>query len=328
MQGPVSTLSTDIVPARERFEWWAHRMRQDVMPTAMTSNHADRFRGRADVSDLSGTTVVAVTFSPLSARRSPVLIRRHDTEDYYLFMVHGSPIRLEQSGHVTCLTAGDMALFDTSHPLAADFRDHGRQQRLTLMRLPRASLPLPSGTADCLLGNGLLTRTPSGALLGQFLTSFRENSDVCGSAELHRLGRIGFDLAATFLATHIDAQHTLPVETREHVLRARIGAFIDHNLGDPGLRPAVIATYHHISVRTLHQLFRGQPETVSALIRRRRLERCKADLLNPQLRHHTIGEISARWGFRHPAHFNRAFRTAYGTPPGDLRHQKSHGPRT
>ncbi|ABW16049.1 transcriptional regulator, AraC family [Parafrankia sp. EAN1pec] len=298
------------------------------MPTTMASDHADCFRGRIDVSGLSGTTVVALTFSPLSGRRSPALIRHHDPEDYYLFMVHGSPIRLEQSGNVTCLTAGDMALFDTSHPLAADFLDHGRQKRVTLMRLPRASLPLPGGTTDCLLGNTLLTRTPTGALLGQFLSGFRENAAACGSAELHRLGRIGFDLAVTFLASHIDAQHTLPVETREHVLRARIDAFIEHNLGDRGLRPATIAAHHHISVRTLHQLFQGQPETVSAMIRRRRLERCKVDLLNPQLRHHTIGDISARWGFRHPADFSRAFRAAYGAPPRDLRHPESHGPCT
>ncbi len=298
------------------------------MPTAMISDHADRFRGRVDVSDLSGTTVMALTFSPLSGRRSPALIRHHDPEDYYLFVVHGSPIRLEQSRNVTCLTAGDMALFDTSHPLTADFLDHGRQKRLTLMRLPRASLPLRGDTADCLLGSTLLRRTPTGALLGQFLSGFRENSVACGSAELRRLGRIGFDLAVTFLASHIDAQRTLPMETREHVLRARIEAFIEHNLGDQGLRPATIAAYHHISVRMLHQLFQGQPETVSAMIRRRRLERCKADLLNPRLRHHTIGDISARWGFRHPADFSRAFRAAYGAPPRDLRHRESHGPGT
>ncbi|WP_405801576.1 helix-turn-helix domain-containing protein [Streptomyces sp. NBC_01506] len=327
VQKPVMTLSTDIVPARDRFEWWAHRMRQDVMPTAMASDYADCFRGRADVSDLSGTAVVALTFSPLAARRSPALIRHHDPENYYLFAVHGSPIRLEQSGNVTCLTAGDMALFDTSHPLAADFLDHGRQKRLTLMRLPRASLPLPGGTADCLLGNTLLTRTPTGALLGQFLSGFREKPAAYGSAELHGLGRIGFELAVTFLASHIDAEHTLPVETREHVLRARVGAFIEHNLGDHDLRPATIASYHHISVRTLHQLFQGQPQKVSAMIRRRRLERCKADLLDPRLRHHTIGDISACWGFRHPADFSRAFRAAYGAPPRDLRHQEFHGHR-
>lgn len=323
-----TTMTADVVPARERFAWWAQRMCQDIMPTVMVSDHADCFRGRIDVSNLPGTTVAALTFSPLSGRRSPALIRRHDPEDYYLFVVHGSPIRLEQSGNVTCLTAGEMALFDTSHPLAADFLDHGRQQRVTLMRLPRASLPLPGGTVDSLLGNSLLARGPTGMLLGQFLSGLRENAAACGLAELNRLGRIGFDLTVTFLASHIDAQNTLPVETREHVLRARIDAFIEHNLADHGLRPATIAAYHHISVRTLHQLFQGQPETVSATIRRRRLERCKVDLLDPRLRHHTIGDISARWGFRHPADFSRAFRAAYGTAPRDLRQPESHDPGT
>ncbi|WP_369809805.1 helix-turn-helix domain-containing protein [Parafrankia sp. EUN1f] len=303
-----------------------HRMCQDIMPTVATSGYADCFRGKINVFDLAGGAVTTLTFSPLSGRRSPALIRSYDPEDYYLFMVHGSPIRVEQSGNVTCLEAGDIALFDTSHPLAADFLDHGRQKRVTLMRLPRASLPLSGDAADRLLGSALLVRTQTGALLGQFLSGFREKTAAHGSTELHRLGRIGFDLASTFLASHLDAQRTLPVETREQVLRARIDTFIDHNLGDRELRPATIAAAHHISVRTLHQLFQGQPETVGAMVRRRRLERCKDDLLNPRLEHLTIGDIAARWGFRHPADFSRAFRAAYGAPPRDLRHAESRDP--
>ncbi|MEV4998898.1 helix-turn-helix domain-containing protein [Streptomyces niveus] len=57
----------------------------------------------------------------------------------------------------------------------------------------------------------------------------------------------------------------------------------------------------------------------SASIRRRRLERCHADLANPALRHRTIGETATRWGFRHPADFSRAFRGVYGASPSEVR---------
>ncbi|MFD9904331.1 helix-turn-helix domain-containing protein [Streptomyces sp. NPDC059063] len=114
------------------------------------------------------------------------------------------------------------------------------------------------------------------------------------------------------------------METRENLLLTRVRAFIEQNLGNPDLRPATIAAHHHMSVRALHLLFRTQPETVAALIRRRRLERCRADLGDPRLRHRTIGEISARWGFRALADFSRAFRAAYGVPPSELR-RAAHG---
>ncbi|MGO4423445.1 AraC family transcriptional regulator, partial [Streptomyces sp. MCAF7] len=84
------------------------------------------------------------------------------------------------------------------------------------------------------------------------------------------------DLAATLPTARLGAQDTLPAETRNAVLLARINAFIDHHLGDPELGPAAIAAHHHVSVRTLHLLFQSEPETVSAWIRRCRLEHCHA----------------------------------------------------
>ncbi|WP_307853503.1 helix-turn-helix domain-containing protein [Kitasatospora sp. RG8] len=65
-------------------------------------------------------------------------------------------------------------------------------------------------------------------------------------------------------------------------------------------------------------MFRTRPETVAATIRSRRLERSRVDLVDPRLRHRTIGDVAARWGFRAHADFSRAFRTAYGVAPSDV----------
>ncbi|MDX3232195.1 helix-turn-helix domain-containing protein [Streptomyces sp. ME19-01-6] len=185
--------------------------------------------------------------------------------------------------------------------------------------MPRTSLPLPFDKTDQLLSRSLVARSAAGVLLGHFLSGFQDSAAHSSLAELHRMGSIGADLAAAFLAGLLDVGDALPVETREQVFLVRVNAFIERDLGDPELRPAAIAAYHHISVRTLHQLFRTQPETVSATIRRRRLERCRTDLTDPRLRHRTIGDTALRWGFRHPADFSRAFRAAYGTSPSDFR---------
>ncbi|MEV7015945.1 helix-turn-helix domain-containing protein [Streptomyces sp. NPDC093991] len=132
------------------------------------------------------------------------------------------------------------------------------------------------------------------------------------------------DLAVSLLAARLGNQGSLPTEVRRNALLTWINAFIDHHLADPALDPAAVAAHHHISLRTLHQLFRSEPETVAATIRRRRLERCRAGLTDPGLRHRTIGETAPRWGFRHAADFSRAFRRAYGMPPTEVR-IPSHG---
>lgn len=92
--------------------------------------------------------------------------------------------------------------------------------------------------------------------------------------------------------------------------------WISQRRQDSGL---VLGAHHHISVRSLHTLFRRQGETMAAPIRRRRLECCHADLTAPRLWRRSIGAIAARWGIVRPADFSRAFRAAYGVTPRELR---------
>jgi AraC-like DNA-binding protein len=313
-------VSTGVVSGRQGFDWWTQMVSRTVMPVSVASEHADRFKGMATALELTGTEVSAYSFSPMSARRTHTHIRRSDLESYFLFLVHGSPIGLEQRRNNTLLKAGDMAVFDTSQPLECEFQDHGRASRVTLMRLPRSVLPLPGDGMDRLVATPLSVRAGSGALLTSFLAGFRANATQENLPELQRLGATGLELAATLLAAHLDTSPALPVETRRTVLLARINAFIDQNLPDPDLSPATVAAHHHISVRLLHLMFRQEPETVAAAIRRRRLERGRADLADPRLRHRTIAETAARWGYRHPADFSRAFRRAHGISPSDYRH--------
>ncbi len=312
-------LSTDSVSGPEGFGWWGDMVGRAVMPVSLASEHAHDFTGEVTALELVDTVFSAFSFSPMSARRTPEHIRSSDPENYFLFLVHGSPIGLEQRRNNALLRAGDVALFDTSQPLACEFQDQGRHSRVSVLRLPRAAVPLPSHKTDRLVATPLAARTGVGALLTSYLAGLRENAAHCGPAELRRLGTVALDLAVTFLAARLDSAPTLPVESRQRVLLARINAFIDHNLHEPDLGPATIAAHHHISVRLLHALFEEEPETVSATIRRRRLERSRTDLVDPRLRHRTIGEIAGRWGFRHPAAFSRTFRAAYGISPSEAR---------
>lgn len=112
--------------------------------------------------------------------------------------------------------------------------------------------------------------------------------------------------------------------TRQRALLLHIQGFVEDRLGDPELSPATIAAAHRISIRYVHKLFEGMETTVCDWIRRRRLERCRQDLLDPLLGTLPVRGIAARWGLTHPAHFNRTFKAAYGMPPGQYR--ESHAP--
>lgn len=83
--------------------------------------------------------------------------------------------------------------------------------------------------------------------------------------------------------------------------------------------PAMIARAHFISVRHLHNLFRGDSDTVGAYIRRRRLGMCERDLKDPAQRDVPVGTIARRWGFESPSHFGQLFRDHHGETPASLR---------
>jgi AraC-like DNA-binding protein len=116
-----------------------------------------------------------------------------------------------------------------------------------------------------------------------------------------------------------DGRALLPPENRRRDLLRRIHAFIESHLGDPRLSPATVAAAHHISLRYLHKLFEPGAHGVAGVIRQRRLEGCRDDLLDPAQVDLPVARIAARWGFASAAHFSRVFREAYGLPPAEFR---------
>jgi len=132
-----------------------------------------------------------------------------------------------------------------------------------------------------------------------------------------RLAQTSLDLLGTMFSSILDAR---PEQRDPHqVLLQKIYDHIDLHLGSAELSPSSIAAAHYISTRHLHTLFNQSGTTVSTWIRERRLERARADLLDPMLAERPVWVIAAGWGFPDPAHFSRVFKTAYGISPSELR---------
>jgi AraC-like DNA-binding protein len=319
----IVTKRSDDLPAADRFAWWCEQVARDTAPTVVSSPHAADFLAVVTLAELGPVQLSILAFPEVRAVRTAALIRRSDPERYGLSLIAANSFWIARRDRDSRLGAGDLLLHDTSQPYDARALPGAGLGKMLMLHFPKAALPLRSERLEYLLARRLAADGGMNAILAGYLTSVAsavERGEV-SEPEAGRLGAVALDLAAATLAAQVGAQDRLAPETRRQALLSQIGAFIEQNLGDPGLTPAAIAARHHISVGYLHRLFQPRELTVAAWIRHRRLERCRADLADPRLRGRPVHAIGARWGFRNPADFSRAFRGAHGTPPGDYRRQ-------
>jgi AraC-like DNA-binding protein len=319
-------IRNDHLPAGERFEYWREIASQVRMaPVEVQSDHQAAFRFALRYSDLGATRVSLFTTTPYWLRRTPRLIRRSDPERLSVGMVLGGHGLVGQSGRQADVPAGTFALYDNSHPYSIDLVPVGGADRIRglIVNFPRRMLPLPAGKIEQLTSVTMPAGPGIGALTSRLLIQLASGMDHYTPAEAARLSTAALEVLATRLAHELDGHRWVAPEMRRRVLQERLHAFIQQHLGDPDLSPATIAAAHHISVRLLHKVFQEQGETVAGWIRARRLEGSLRDLLDPAQGHRPVAAIGARWGFRSPVQFSRAFRVAYGLPPHEYRRSSS-----
>jgi AraC-like DNA-binding protein len=304
----------DGVPVAERAEYWRHVIGQTLIPLEPID-----VPDRLLASDVGALQVGELTTStPGGARRTAVHIRQSDPDLCKIDVLAEGRGVIEQHGREAALEPGDFTLVDLSCPARWSMGPVG----IISVTFPPAMLPLRRDDLGRLTGVRMRGDRGTGALVSSLARRLIGQVDNLTGADGARLGTAVLDLLAAGLATRLDRTEDISPEGRRRALLLRIRASIEERLGDPGLTPRSIAAGHYISIRYLHKLFESEQTTVADWIRRRRLERCRRDLLDPAHRATPVSAIGMRWGFRDAAHFNRVFRAAYSLPPGEYRERQ------
>jgi AraC-like DNA-binding protein len=311
-----AVFQADAEPPTSRADYWQHVLEDTFGPADLRVGGGLDAGDRLRVGDAGAVRVFELSISGRNeAERARTHIRRLDRELYKIHVqVRGRGV-VEQDDRQTVLAPGDLTFADLSRPCRWDYSS----ARFVSVAFPRALLPLQEDRLTRLTCVRMPGDRGLGSLVSSLARQLPDRLDDCGPADRARLGTAVLDLVTAVLAARLDRAQEVPPDSRRRALLLRIHAFVEERLGDPGLSPTMIATANYISVRYLYKLFEAEQTTVADWIRRRRLERCRRDLLEPALRAEPVHVIGARWGFTSPAHFGRAFRDAYGLPPGEFR---------
>jgi AraC family transcriptional regulator, positive regulator of tynA and feaB len=237
-------------------------------------------------------------------------------EGFLINMVVAGFGHTAQNGHSFDLQPGDLFIQDIRAPYSLEM---DTDFRLITLRSSRVLMEHYLLTGDMLCGMSLSRQPGMGRIAGSLFLSLAANAtDLSGEDR---------ELALSNLLTTLSTAYAklTPLQPRraQHTTYTRVSRFIDANLRQPSLGPAVIAKACGITTRHLSRMFEDRADTVSRSILRRRLERCRLDLLSRALVSRSIGEIAYYWGFNNLSHFSETFRRAYGLSPRELRRRHS-----
>jgi AraC-like DNA-binding protein len=246
--------------------------------------------------------------------RTKELLRRDRERYFQVCLVRRGEARAMQDGHDATLRPGDFVIYETERPFHWWLRSGAASPYwdVAVFTWPRDTIQLSDSESVSLTCRALDGGSGITGVLSRMLTDLVVAKPTVSEAGGLRIADEIGDLVAT-IATEA---HGLGAGTDRHAsLLRRIDTYVEEHLGDSELSPERIAQAHFVSTRQLQRMFARRGQTVSQVIRRQRLERCRRDLLTSRGGEATLTEICVRWGFTDLAVFSRAFREAYGASP-------------
>jgi AraC-like DNA-binding protein len=304
-------------PPAARLDYLRHVAGDTIAPVELHVETDRALRAQILTGEVGALRLTRIMNAPrVTVSRTAALIRRSDPELFKIsFAMRGHEV-IGQGDREAALAPGDLTLVDQSHPFRVATRDG---HEFLAVQFSPAAVPLPRDALERLTAVPISGRDGLGASISSLARHIAPRLEEQGPTDGVRLAAALMDLLIVMLAGRLDRVTTVAPATRRRALLATLQAFIDSHLADPELSPSTIAAAHHISLRYLHRLFEGQGTTVGERIKNRRLESCRQDLLDPSLAALPVNAIASRWGFIDAARFSRAFRDAYGQPPGEFR---------
>jgi len=254
--------------------------------------------------------LVDCTCGPCSGTRTRRELSGTDGEFIVVLITLAGRETVAQGDAEAGLQAGDAVVWDSTRP--ARFAVSEPLSKRSLL-IPRAALDEISGRAWMSGGVMLDGTKPATRLLTSYLDSLSVALPELGSSSVNAARNATLELFIGALRSGTDVPTT---SMAQPALRDAMDRYIERHLLDAAVTPAAIAHAHGVSVRTVNRIFNATGQTVSEVIRVRRLARAREELADSDL---PLTSIAHRWGFSDASHFSRTFKAHYGSSPSDYR---------
>ncbi len=320
------THSTDVVPERDRFDYWRELISSHLLSVSLDREARGAFFGKMVSSDIGDNRLVYVHSTSQHITR---VARRtsQSHEDVFLlkYLIEGRG-SASQHGNYHDLVAGDLFLQDSRSCGELDLIGEFKVLTLSLSRkLVDRYFARPQYLCAVPLSVG---RSAAGCVAADLLQSIARN---CMQMQGDGLDTLVESLLQVVAFAFGQSPLQCPAATTSHsALMIRIRNYIHAHLEDEEMSPKRIAAAHGISERYLNKLFEKEETTVSKWIWEQRLQACQRTLSLTEFSSRKINEIAYACGFNNMSHFSCSFKKRFGCTPRQYRTRElvAHAQRT
>jgi AraC-like DNA-binding protein len=307
---------SDVVAERNQFASWREAVCQHVYAITPERENWRDFRGKILARRFGGLDVVELECEGHVVARRNEDIARTASDTYYVYCQLADSAWFSQSGREFVANAGDIVIADPDIPFST--RAMGNFN-FRIWRMPRRMLDPLRADGGQLMMTCLRRDQLVGSVLSSYLGALANQTG--------RMDEVVEDCIADNVSRLIAVALGIAPERRDHgrdALRhakfARVLRYIDSHLAEPDLlTPRAVSEKLGMSVRSLHLLFEMKGVSFGQWVTRRRIEEIRSLLSNPAAADRSIADIAFAWGFNDLSTFYRAFQSAYGLKPGDIR---------
>ncbi|WP_197412813.1 helix-turn-helix domain-containing protein [Arthrobacter sp. EpRS71] len=312
---PREEFTTTALARTERFDAWNQAVNNAFVPLSVVAREPGEFDGGLINQTVGPVFLSAVSGTASHVSRTTKEIKANDPGLVKLGLQLTGYSVVAQDGREAALTPGDFAIYDTTRPYDLYFDD---AFRMMVVMFPPAALHLNRKNIATLTASRVSGRQGLGSLTSALLGAVAKQLHEGSVAEAATVSDALMNLVSAVFAERVPPSS--PLSHERHALMERIDAFVTARLGDPELTVSEIAAAHNVSVRYLQKLFEERDDTVSAWLRRQRLEKCRTDLVDPRLQLRPVSAVGMHWGFTDASSFSRAFKSAFGYSPSEYRY--------
>ena len=312
----IKNYSTSHVARSVRVRYWNDLHGDAVSPLEITARDRSEFNALARIGDLGPLRFVQIDSAAATVAHDDRHVARTRERHFRLVLPVRGKIGLRHAGHDVMLEQGDFALLDDSMPYRIDFDEPNQSLCVAISPATiKAYLPAPGRLSGLRMSTARPLNKVASTMLVNLWTEI-ETEELLPEQRPALARSLLQVLAASYAIDHAcEVERSVVAAAR----RTEIKQYIEAHLRNPELSPRTIAAAMGFSRRYLRLLFAAENESITAYLRRRRLEECAFELAQPQWRGRSITATASNWGFRSVTHFARAFKTLYGATPSAFR---------